>query len=100
MSAPATIYYCTRCDYRQDNTHLRRFSRYALDSGETIRVNWQVCWCEDCTGIASVEKLSLEKAEEEHRDAMDRLDRLPPRPQRLWRPLHWWLLSRSGRRRG
>lgn len=89
MSLPATMFYCTGCDFEQGNVGTWGTREYVLPNGVRLPVEWELGWCEDCAGLAAVEVLSEAGRQKDLKEAEAELAAHPPRPTR-----HWWQLRR------
>lgn len=89
MSLPVTTFYCTGCDFQQGNAGTWGIREYVLPNGVRLPVDWQLGWCEDCAGLASVEVLSEAGRQKDLKEAEAELAAHPPRPIR-----HWWQVHR------
>jgi len=65
MSWPVTIFTCTRCDFRQGDTHTWGIREYVLADGVRVSVPRRLGWCHSCQSIAAVEDLSGDEQREE-----------------------------------
>lgn len=75
MSWPVTVFTCTRCDFRQGDSHTWGSREYLLADGVRVSVPRRLGWCHSCGSIAAVEDLSgdaqREECEETERELAD-----------------------------